>query len=116
MPINPLEDHVTKAKRIYEKGTAESSPLSYIGEERLKNRVQWEHIKQTRAEEGTRPARLEVVIAVKLRRMRNRRDLAALLALGLDEVGDELLGEHAARGQVVVVGLQCVKRSLQRGG
>ena len=59
---------------------------------------------------------LQVVVLLKLRGMRNLRKLGALGALGLDEVLEQLLGEHTAGGQGVVVGPQGIQRLGEAGG
>ena len=41
--------------------------------------------------------------------------LSALGSLGFDEVGDQLLGEYAVCGEVIVVGLKGIER-LGKGG
>ena len=48
--------------------------------------------------------------------MGNVGDPAALGALGGDEVRQQLLGEDASGGQIVVIGLQRIQRLLQGGG
>ena len=48
--------------------------------------------------------------------MGNGCDPAALGPLGGDEILQQLLGEHAACGQVVVIVLQGIQGLLQRGG
>ena len=48
--------------------------------------------------------------------MRDGGHLTALLTLALDEVLQQFLGEHAAGGQVVVIGFQRVQRILQTYG
>ena len=59
---------------------------------------------------------LQSVVSFKLRRMGDRGDLAAFLPLQADPVPDQLLGEHPAGGQVVVVLLQSVQSLFQGGG
>ena len=59
---------------------------------------------------------LQVEVLLELDRMRDLGDLHALGAFGLDQVPDQGLGEDAALGQIVVVGLQSVQRVLQTGG
>ena len=60
--------------------------------------------------------RLQIIILIKLCGVRNLGHLATLCSLGLDKVLDELLGEYAARGEVVVVTFERVKRVLESCG
>ena len=59
---------------------------------------------------------LQVKVSVKLCRMRNLAHIHALFALQSNEILDQMLGENAAGGQVVVIGFQSVQRILQTGG
>ena len=52
---------------------------------------------------------LQIIILIELGGMRNLRKLGALGSLVLDEVPQQLLGEHTACGQVVVIGLQGIQ-------
>lgn len=48
--------------------------------------------------------------------MRDLGHLQALGALGLDKAVDQLLWKYAARGEIIVVGLQRIQRLGKRGG
>ena len=53
---------------------------------------------------------------LEVRGMGNGGYLRALSALGGDEAAQQRFGKHAAAREVVVVGLQRVKRRIERGG
>ena len=59
---------------------------------------------------------LQVVVPVEFRRMGNLRQLQALGPLGLDEVIQQNLREHATGSQIIMICLQGIQRLLQRGG
>lgn len=61
-------------------------------------------------------AYLQVEILIKLRGVGNFAHFKALFSLQSDEIFDQMLREHAASGQVVVVGFQRIKGILQSGG
>ena len=60
--------------------------------------------------------RLQVIILIKLGGMRDLGHLAALGTLGFDKAAEQLLGEDAARGQVVGICFECIQRGIKRGG
>src|SRR5216683_8091262 len=60
---------------------------------------------------------LAVVVERELRRVRAEPDdVDLVLALPVDPCRDQLLAEHAAREQELVVSLECVERLAQRRG